>query len=327
MGRLRQDPITWQWVIAGGPAASKSPAPTEPCPFCPAQQAVARETVLAERPTGPGWQVRVVADRAPLLRIEGELDRAGEGLFDSLNAIGAHEIIIEGREHNASPGSLSAELWRLLFEVFRDRILDLKRDARFRYVEVFQNYGSLAGALVAHPHAQVIAAPVLPHRVERELRAAERHYELKERCLYCDLIRQESHEGTRVVAEQDGFLLLCPYASRYPYEMWLLPRRHQSRFEAAAADADLLVSLAGMFSLALRKVERISSSFHFVLHTEPSQSVPPVLREQWKTLADDYHWHIELLPRVETRQKYLREDALYLNPILPEEAARELRNL
>lgn len=213
MARLRQDPFTWEWVVAGATSLAPS-VPPEPCPFCPAQQAKARETLIAQRPapSAGDWQVRVVADRAPLLRVEGELDRTAEGVFDSMNPVGAHEIVIEGPRHDASPGSLSREHWCLLLEVFRDRITDLKRDARFRYVEVFQNYGAQAGALIAHPHAQVLAAPVLPHRVARELRAAQRYYELKERCLFCDLIRQETKEEKRVVGEQDGFVLLCPYA-------------------------------------------------------------------------------------------------------------------
>ncbi|MFQ5818170.1 MAG: galactose-1-phosphate uridylyltransferase [Terriglobia bacterium] len=363
MARLRQDPFTWQWVITGetSPASpSAGPAPPTPearlrppaggageqasgpadpaatgtealrgagCPFCPAQQAAARESVLSERPAGADWRVRVIADRAPLLRVEGDLDRTAEGLFDSMNAVGAHEIIIEGQEHAATPASLPHELWCSLLEVFRDRISDRKRDPRFRYVEVFQNHGPLAGALVSHPHAQLIAAPVLPHRVERELRAAAHHYHLKQRCLYCDLIRQETHTPQRVVADQDGFLLLCPYASRFPYEMWLLPRRHHASFEAATAGADVRAALAGVLQTALRKAERVAASFHFFLHTEPSRRLPPVLAERWRTLSEDYHWHIEILPRLEARRKYLHEEEFYLNPVLPEEAARTLRQL
>jgi UDPglucose--hexose-1-phosphate uridylyltransferase len=322
--RLRQDPFTWDWVVSG----EVSPAPTappHPCPFCPEQQASARETLITERPTGAAWQVRVVADRAPLFHIEGELDRTGEGVFDSVNPVGAHEIIIEGQEHDASPGSLAHDLWCALVEVFRDRIADLKRDPRVRYVEVFQNHGPQAGALVAHPHAQLLASPVLPHRVERELRAAYRHFELKQRCLFCDLIRQETKEKVRLVADQDGFVLLCPFASRYPYEMWLLPRQHHSSFEVVAANSGVIPSLAAALQTALRKAERISPSFHLTLHTEPSRLVPPVLLEQWQTLSDDYHWHIEILPRVEARRKYLREEEFYLNPVLPEDAARALR--
>lgn len=327
MARLRQDPNTWEWVIAGDTGQVATPADT--CPFCPAQQAAAREIVLAERLAGAAgnWVVRAIADRAPLLRVEGELDRSADGIFDTMNAIGAHEIIIEGPEHAASPGSLPRGLWCHLLEVFRERISDLKRDARFRYVEVFQNCGPLAGALVSHPHAQVLALPVLPHRVERELRTARHHYELKQRCLYCDLIRQETRQEKRVVIDQDGFLVLCPYASRSPYEMWLLPRSHHCCFEAATASPEVVSALAGVLQTALRKAEHLSSSLHFVLHSEPSRLVPPLLAEQWKTLSEDYHWHIEILPRLPTRRKYLREEEFHLNPVLPEEAARELRQL
>lgn len=325
MARLRQDPLTWQWVIAGETSPPQSIVPGAPCPFCPSQQAIRREVLISEVPSGPNWLVRVVADRSPLLHAEGELERTGDGIFDTINAIGAHEIIIEGQQHAATPGSLSAEHWVRLLEVFRDRITDLKRDARFRHVEVFQNHGPRAGALLSHPHAQVLAAPVLPHRVERELRTARSHYELKQRCLYCDLLRQELKDEKRIVADEEGFILFCPYASRFPYEMWLLPRRHHSCFEATPSD--VFPALARVLQNALGKVERLTASFHFVLHTEPSRLVPPVLAERWSTLSEDYHWHFEILPRVEARRKYLGEEEFYLNPILPEDAARELRQL
>lgn len=328
MARLRQDPTTWQWVITGNAIPAPSTGAAEPCPFCPSQQTAGHEIIIAERRDAQSnWLVRVVADRAPLLRIEGELDRSGEGIFDTMNAIGAHEIIIEGQKHDATVGSLEPELFRLLVEVFRERLLDLKHDPRLRYIEIFQNQGPLAGALVSHPHAQLVASPVLPHRVERELRACQRHYQNKERCLFCDLLRQEIKDQKGIVADQDGFVLLCPYASRYPYEMWLLPRRHHSCFEESVASPDVLAALANSLQSALRKAERLSSSLHFVLHTEPSRLLPPVLQARWKTLSEDFHWHFEILPRLEARRKYLREEEFYLNPVLPEAAAQQLRRL
>jgi len=328
MARLRQDPTTWQWVITGNAVSPPATSVPEVCPFCPAQQAASQEIVIAERRDAQGnWLVRVVADRAPLLRIEGELDRSGEGIFDTMNAVGAHEIIIEGQNHNATLGSLAPELFRLLVEVFRERLVDLKRDPRMRYIEIFQNQGPLAGALVSHPHAQLVASPILPHRVERELRACQKHYQNKERCVFCDLLRQEIKDQKRIVADQDGFVLLCPYASRYPYEMWLLPRRHHSCFEEGVGSPEVLAALANFLQAALRKTERLSPSLYFVLHTEPSRLVPRVLQEYWRTLSEDFHWHIEILPRLEARRKYLREEEFYLNPVLPEEAAQQLRRL
>lgn len=325
MARLRQDPTTWQWVIAGEAAPSTA---AEPCPFCPTRQAAGEEILITERrDPGGNWLVRVIADRAPLLRIEGELDRSAEGIFDTMNAVGAHEIIIEGQNHDATLASLPPELYPLLVEVFRDRVADLKRDTRMRYIEVFQNQGPLAGALVSHPHAQLIASPVLPHRLERELRACQRYYLNKERCIFCDLLRQEIKDGKRLVTHQDGFVLLCPYASRYPYEMWLLPQRHHSCFEESVTNPDTVSALANFLHHALRKAERLSPSLHFVLHTEPSRRLPPVLQERWKTLSEDFHWHFEILPRLEMRRKYLREEEFYLNPVSPEEAARQLRGL
>jgi len=208
-----------------------------------------------------------------------------------------------------------------------DRIVALKQDPRLRYVEVFQLQGREAGALLLHPHAQILGAPMIPTRVERELRAAHTHYLAKERCLYCDLIRKESQEEARVVELTPEFLLLCPYASRYPYEMWLLPRQHNSSFEEAMKEPGALARLADVLASGLRRAEAITPSLSFVLHTEPNRSLPTWLREEWRSLPLDYHWHIEIVPRLRQPRKTLPPQEYFLNEVLPEDAARRLRGL
>lgn len=327
MARLRKDPTTWLWIIAGEPAVrSSGAAPTE-CPFCPTAD-TSSEIVIAERRDATGaWTVRVLADRAPVFHFEGDLDRQGEGLFDSMSAVGAHEIIVEGPAHDATVGMLPPAVFRQTLEAWRERILDLKRDIRLRYVEIFQNQGRGAGALIAHPHAQLIASPVVPARVERELRAAHNHYLLKERCLYCDLVQQEMRGQQRVVEVSQDHVLLCPYASRFPYEMWLLPRRHHSCFEEAMAEPGALDTLTAAFQSALCRAEAVTPVLSFVLHSEPNRKLPSWLQEDWQTLSEDYHWHIELIPQRRQRVKTLPTQEYFLNQMLPEEAARHLRTL
>ena len=326
MARLRLDPTTWTWVITGEPAATPDARDSGGlCPFCPESEAYVPRAVAERRGPGSAWSVRAFHDRAPIFQAEGVEDRRAEGMFDAMNALGAHEIIVEGPDHGRTLGHQGLELLDQVLDVYRERIVDLKGDKRFRYVEIFKNQGRLAGGLVDHPHSQLLATPVLPARVERELRAAKTHYEMKERCLYCDILRQELQQGLRVVEESADFVTFCPFASRYAYETWILPKAHSSSFEVDVAAARPRAQLARIFSSALRKTETVSASLHFVLHTEPNLNVTRVMAEQWQTVREDYHWHIELMPRLDRRQKYLREEEFFLNPLMPEEAARILR--
>lgn len=326
MALLRLDPTTWTWVITGEPATTADARDAGGrCPFCPESEAFVPRATAERRAADGRWSVRAFHDRAPILQIEGDEGRHAEGMFDAMNAVGAHEIIVEGPEHARTLAQLGPELMDQVLDVYAERIADLKRDRRLRYVEIFKNQGRLAGALIEHPHSQLLATPVLPQRVERELRAARAHYERKERCLYCDILGQEQRQGARLVAETADFLAFCPFASRYPYETWLVPKAHSSSFEETVAHAGQRAQLARLFASVLRKVESVSDSLHFLLHTEPNLNVTRVHQEEWQSVREDYHWHIELMPRLDRRQKYLREEEFFLNTVPPEEAARVLR--
>ncbi|MFQ5776793.1 MAG: galactose-1-phosphate uridylyltransferase [Terriglobia bacterium] len=327
MPQLRLDPTTWLWIIAGEPAARQPARPPTDCPFCPTADATGELILLEKHNTEGAWTVRVLADRAPVLAIEGELDPRAEGLYDNMNAVGTHEIVVEGQAHDATLSTLAPGVLRQMLEAGRDRIHKLKGNPRLRYVEIFQNQGAEAAALISHPHAQIIGSPMVTTRVERELRAAHNHYLLKERCLYCDLIKQELKDQQRVVEASEDYLLLCPYASRVPYEMWLLPRRHHSSFEDHMSEPAALDAVAVAFHSALRRAEALTPALNFVLHTEPNRRIATWLREEWQTLSEDYHWHFEITPRLPRRKKTLPDQEFYLNQVLPEEAARHLRTL
>lgn len=326
MARLRMDPTSWLWIIAGEPSVQPSAAPrAADCPFCPAADLSSEILIAEKRDFAGAWIIRVLADRAPVLQRDGDPERSAEGLYDHMNAVGAHEIVVEGQVHHATLGTLSEEVVRHLLEVCRERIAALKQDPRARYVEAFQNQGREAGALINHPHAQIIAAPMVPARVERELRATRAHFEAKERCLYCDLLRQEIADQQRIVELTEDYVAFCPFASRFPYEVWILPRRHQSAFEETEAKA--LAALAPLFQSVFRRIEAVTPALSFVLHTEPNRCLPPVLRQEWESLSDDYHWHIEITPTLRQRLKGLPQQEFYLNQVLPEGAASHLRSL
>lgn len=330
MPDLRKDPITGRWVIIATDRARRPEDFTRErvvskngrlCPFCAGNESKTPPEVLAYRtggaPNHAGWHLRVVPNKFPALRVEGSLDRQGEGLYDRMNGIGAHEVIIESTNHKASPGSLTEKEYEDTFFAFRDRMMDLKKDRRLRYILLFKNYGENAGATLEHPHSQLIALPVVPKRVIEEMEGAKRHFDYRERCIYCDIIQHESQSQQRVVLETDHFTVLCPYASRFPFEVWIMPRRHGSHFEKI--DNAALHNLAWVLRALLRKMEQALEfpPFNLILNTAPVQDPD----------YDYYHWHIEIIPKLTRVAGFEWGTGFYINPTPPEEAARFLREI
>jgi UDPglucose--hexose-1-phosphate uridylyltransferase len=212
-----------------------------PCIFCGGQESRDPSEIAAVRDPGtsantPGWRVRVLANKFPVLRIEGKLAREGVGMFDMLSGIGAHEVIVETPDHALELADLPETHIGDVISIYRDRMADLGGDDRFKYVLIFKNQGYEAGATLDHAHSQLIATPVTPKRVKEELVGAQRYYEFKRRCVFCDIIRQETRLTTeRLVLENEGFVVISPFAARVPYETWIIPKQHNCDFVATTA--------------------------------------------------------------------------------------------
>jgi UDPglucose--hexose-1-phosphate uridylyltransferase len=265
---------------------------------------------------GPGWDLRVVPNKFPALQVEGTLDREGEGLFDRMNGIGAHEVIIETPDHAKTLATMSEpEIERILW-AFRERILDLKKDRRFRYILVFKNHGAAAGASLEHPHSQLIALPIVPDFVREELEGAKRHYAAKERCVFCDIVRQEIADDRRIIQEDADIIALAPYAPRFAFETWILPRRHGARFEEAPRQE--YEGLARMLKSVLSRMNRTleNPSYNLIIHSSPFS----------EETTEFYHWHVELMPKLTRTAGFEWGTGFYINPTSPEEAAQVLRN-
>jgi UDPglucose--hexose-1-phosphate uridylyltransferase len=324
MIEMRQDPTTRIWILVGhaGGEPGRGEGP-DSCPFCPGHEAETPPTLAAI--TGPdgAWRVRAFADKTPVFQVEGHPDREAEGLYDRMRNVGAHEVVVETREHATSLAQLSPEDVARALQMFRQRIQDLKNDVRFRYVQVFKNHGPQAGSFIRHAHSHLVATPVVPRRLEAELRWSKRHYDLKERCLYCDILYQEVTGGTRLVARQTDYVAFCPFAPRFAYETWIFPVVHRHRFEDL--DDPALAGLAAVLKSVLQRIERKVPDYSLVLHTSPNEKSPPVWGLPWESLPDDFHWHIEVLPRQAGAARLHREEEFYVNPLAPEEAARQLR--
>ncbi|MFH1841769.1 MAG: galactose-1-phosphate uridylyltransferase [bacterium] len=342
MSELRYDPIQGRWVII---ATNRSRRPhdlisfAEPektatfCPFCPDNEhrtpaeVVATGRAPAADPNSSGWRIRVVPNRYPALTVEGDLDAQGVGLFDRMRGVGAHEVVIESPLHDLDLATMPEEHLAELLTIWQDRVRDLFRDRRLRYVLVFKNHGVAAGATLAHPHSQVIATPIVPGAVAREFTLAREHYAIKQRCLFCDVVREELERQDRVVRVDDQFVTIAPYASRFPFELMILPRQHQH--DVLSADRSLLQGLARSLQDVCGRLKHVLEDppFNLVLHTAPNPHAFRTFSEEWPTLADDFHWHLEIHPRLTRVAGFETGADFYINPTAPEAAASFLREV
>jgi len=320
---LRKDPITRSWVVVGHREDVVESALG--CPFCP-PNVDSQHSLLLLPPQGP-WQVMVMPHPDPLYRVEGEPSRKADGNYDTMRAVGADEIVIETPLHDRKLEDLNEDQILLVMEGWKQRIEDLKRDLRFKYVSVFKNYGALAAQEGSHAHSQVTATTFVPRRILYELRSAREWYTEKERCVFCDIVKQEVRQGKRIVDTQGDYVALCPYASRVPFEIWLIDRKHNYLFEQPHPGSNRR-NFAALLRRVLLRLRQVAPAYHLVVHTSPNTIHPKgELFNYWKTIADDYHWHIEILPIVETRSKSYSIKEVYFNALLPEQAAERLRQL
>lgn len=332
MPELRKDPVTGRWVIISTDRRKRpndfrveraTAIGREGCPFCPGHEDLTPPEVLAYRPAGgapntAGWDVRVVPNKFPALKVEGGLDREGEGMYDRMNGIGAHEVILETPDHDKTLASMSeVEIERVL-SACRERVLDLKKDLRLRYILLFKNHGAAAGATLEHPHSQLIALPIVPDFLRQEIDGARRHFDAKERCVFCDIVQQDLAAGRRIIQENPDFVALAPYAPRFPFETWLVPRRHGARFEDAPRGE--YESLARMLKAVMTRIDRAleSPAYNLIVHSLPFSE---------EAGADAYHWHVEIIPKLTRTAGFEWGTGFYINPTSPEEAARVLRDI
>jgi UDPglucose--hexose-1-phosphate uridylyltransferase len=330
LSELRKDPITGRWVIISTDRnkrisdfqpESVAMSPDAHCPFCEGHEQLTPRELLSRRrdgmaPNGPGWELRVVPNQFPVLRVEGALDRQGEGLFDRMNGIGAHEVIIETPRHEDTLATISDAAVEQVLWAARDRVQDLKRDRRFRYIIVFKNHGAAAGASLSHSCSQLIALPIVPREVREEMDGARAHYTSKERCVFCDVIAQESRDTRRLIADNGDMVAIAPYAPRFPFETWILPKRHQSLFEDAPRHE--YGSLARLLRDMLCRMNKmlLNPPYNLLIHSAPLQ----------ENAGDFYHWHVEIIPKLTKVAGFEWATGFYVNPTSPEEAAQVLRD-
>jgi UDPglucose--hexose-1-phosphate uridylyltransferase len=330
MPELRKDPIHGRWVIIST-ERSRRPSDFMPeerkpvggfCPLCEGNEDRTPPEIIAYRENGtppntPGWTLRVVANKFPALRIEGDLNREGDGIYDKMNGIGAHEVVIETPRHSETLATMPLKGVENVLRAYRDRIVDLRQDQRLRYVLVFKNHGVAAGASLEHSHSQLIALPIVPRRVAEEIDGAKKYFNYKDRCVFCDIIRQELQQKSRVIVENKSFLSIAPFASRFPFETWILPKTHYPGFDHM--ESPLYEQAAQILSDTLKKMNRVLNDppYNYVIHTSSFSAQE----------SEHYHWHVEIMPKLTKVAGFEWGTGFYINPTPPEEAAEYLREV
>jgi len=321
---LRKNPATNRWVLVQrGPSAASA---SELCPFCPGRESSTPPEIVAYRSNGQPansseWLVRVIPERAPLLQIEGDIQREGVGIFDRVSGRGASEILIEHPDHKATWDSLPlSELERILW-MYRQRIEDLYRDRQIRCVLIYRRDRG-PESHIQHPFSRILGAPIVFDDIREELKAARDHYARKQRCLYCDILHQEICDTARVVERTPTFVVYNPFGSRRPYETWIVPAIHRHRFEEVSPPE--MAALATTLQTTMRRLHSIQPDepLEMVLHTSPNAAMR-IRTDEWRSLAEDYHWHIELAPIAGAAEGI---GGFRVNRVAPELAARRLRS-
>lgn len=333
MHELRKDILLGRWVAV----ISESKAPSDynlpssnkkeesSCSLCPGREHEPPPEITSIKMLNvPGWWVRALPSFKPVFQVEGDLGRRGVGIYDKMNSIGANEILIESPEHNIRPEDMGLEQMIRVITLYRDRVADLKKDSRLRYILIYKDSGKDAGEIFAHPISFLMATPVIPKTVKDELDNAKQYFAYKERCIFCDIIREELRVGERIILETRNFIAFCPYAAQFPFESWIIPKRHCCAFHEVTYEE--IEDMGLILMSVLKKLRKIFNEppFNYFIHTAPNM-VPR--RNHWHTLGEDFHWHLEIMPRIIRTSGFEWGSGFYILPTSPENAAKYLREV
>ncbi|MCF7811668.1 DUF4931 domain-containing protein [bacterium] len=340
MSELRYDPLQRRWVIIASERQRrpddfinpyKVTSSPEKCPFCYGNEDKTPPEIYAVRrdnssPDTPGWRVRVTKNKYPALSLgDEEHNLQPYGVYGRSEGLGTHEVIIEGPDHELGMADFPEDLTIDILKTYRKRLVELRNDERLKYILIFKNHGSIAGASLFHPHSQIIATPIIPRTVQIELLATRGFYGERRNCLICEMIKQEQDEKVRTIYDDGTIIAFNTYASRFPFELFIAPIKHQAYFHKE--NNTTLEKLALCLGNVLKRLKKALDDppFNYILHTSPNKEAGPAYPGFWNTLDDDFHWHIEIIPRLVKTAGFEWGSGLHINPMLPEKAAEFLR--
>jgi UDPglucose--hexose-1-phosphate uridylyltransferase len=327
MSELRQDIVSGDWtLLSPGRAfrpnamdrkkAARKPSPKSTCPFEDLKKGGGWPPIIAY-PNNENWKIAVVPNKYPALteKTKGEHSKLFKrGIYPIRTAVGAHWLLLT-RDHNKHFADLSAREAAQVFEVFREAHEMETKDKSVKYVTSFYNYGPGAGASIWHPHYQILSLPIVPTHTVHSIRGAREYFQKNKRCVRCDIIKTERRHGARVIAENDHAIALAPYASKKPFEVSVLPKRHWPSFRETPPE--VMRDVAMLLQSVLRKMKTHLSDpdLNFFIHDTPLDNKD----------SKYHHWHIEVLPRVSTDAGFEFSTGIIINIIDPDAAAAILR--
>lgn len=329
MQELRKDSVTKRWVIISKERANRPQNKRNNnhiienfCPFDYGNEHLTPSEILAFRNQGTkkddsGWWVRVVPNKFPALKNQTDLRKSAEGMYDKITGYGYHEVIIETPEHNTSLSSMNVNQIREILWSYIKRFNSIKKDKNIKYIQIFKNSGKDAGATLAHPHSQLIATPIVPYNILDEVEGSQAYYKFKERCVFCDMVSEELSSKKRLIFQTEHFIVFTPYASRFPYEVCILPKLHEYNFGQLEDELDKVNDLSEVIKdIFIRLDTELSNPpFNFLIHTSPFIDGTNKF----------YHWHIEIIPRLSNIAGFEWGTGFYINSVPPEIAAEKLR--
>lgn len=293
------------------PEAANLPSEDKTCPFCPGQENLNQE-ILSE-PQGRNWQVRVIPNKYEALGHMGGRER--HDFYRVREGIGDHEVIIT-RPHNVLTGFLDDDILNLCLKIYQERMITLSAHDEVQYVHILQNHGHQGGASVLHPHSQIFATPFVPEHIHVEVTSSHHFFMETGACIYCELILKELSEPTRVVLDDKDFLVLSPFAARVPYALRILPKTHQANFFDMTTSER--ASLTRVLGVVLQKIYKKLNdpAYNYYIHTLP---ISHTLRTRYDLRS--YHWHLEIMPRLNVWGGFELGTDVYVNTVMPESAA------
>ncbi len=330
MPEFRKDPVTNRWVIIATERAKRPmdfAKKTEEiksafCPFDYGNEYTTPPEILSFRPkdtepNSPGWWIRVVNNKFPALENDMKFERYGHGMYDAMTGFGYHEIIIETPDHSETLATAEYSQVEEVVWAYKARFNSIAKDSNIKYILIFKNHKKDAGASLEHSHSQIIATPIIPKRVQEEMNGAGMYFQYKERCVFCDIVYQERMESTRVIEETEEFIAINPYASRFPFETWIMPKNHMNDF-GKIGESDVQEFSKLLKNSLLRIYKALDNPpFNFLLHTSPTNGEG----------KEFYHWHLEIVPRLTKVAGFEWGSGFYINPTPPEDAAKYLRGV
>lgn len=336
MPEMRRDPITKNWVIIATERAKRPEKPTyakdvqekevahdQNCFFCTGNEHTTPPEVLAYRhynskPDAPGWNMRVVSNKFAALNLEQEFHiKQDNSLQINSYATGAAEVIIESPHHTKGLSQLRIDQIADVLRAYKDRYIALSQENSIKYILMFRNHGINAGTSISHPHSQIIATPVIPLKISEEFTGANDYFESTSRCVYCDMIKMETKERSRIIYENEYFISFAPYASKTPYETWIMPKFHSAKYQDL--NEEQILYLSEVWKATLCKIYKglDNPPYNYYIHTSPTQ----------KNTDRYYHWHMELIPKLTIAAGFELGTGMYINIAIPEDCAEYLREI